>query len=130
MMLGLALTMTAGMMMAAMLGSSALMIWQMLLPAASLHMLACMWTTHRCATQTTHESSLRHASRCETPSTLSAQVPLHSIETPMKAITVWHKGNIGGKCWEVLSLCIRRAVTGSATAAAEEVQAWLPWPAV
>ncbi len=42
MMLGAALMMTAGTMTAGILGSSALMIWQMLLPAAILHMLACM----------------------------------------------------------------------------------------
>ena len=106
-MLGLALMMTAGMMTAAMLGSSALTTWQMLLPAASQHMLACTWTTHRWATQPTHESSLQHASQCEAPFTLSAQVPQHHRKKVMKAIMMRHKGKIGGRYWDSRSLCIR-----------------------
>ena len=96
-MLGAALTMTAGMMTAAMLGSSALTIWQMLLPAASHHMRACMWTTHRWATQTTPESSLQHASQCEAPFTLSAEIPLCCRRMATKATMVWHKGNTDKK---------------------------------
>ena len=106
-MLGLALMMTAGMMTAAMLRSSALMISQMLLPAASQHMLACMWTTHRWATQTTHESSLLHADKCEARFTLSAEIPLLCVRMPAKAVMMRHKGNVGGTNWDALGLCIR-----------------------
>ena len=57
----------------------------------------------------THVALPRHASGCEVPSTLSAQAPLLSIETPTKAIIPWQKGDVAGKCWEVLSSCVRRA---------------------